>query len=166
MCPIIIFKCFLSIKNFKGGYPMNVFNKIGVVVILIFLACLSIISMVNIFAGYFKWSDLALRIFTPEYNISKFVVFLALLGIFAISVLLMLLEFYRKRTKVANISSFKTGNAMVTLETIAGQIKNEVIKIDGLEELKVKKKEIEKKPVKTKPEEAEDISETSDDNSS
>ena len=116
---------------------MNIFNKIVVVLILIFLACLSIISMVNIFAEYFKWSDLALRIFTPEYNISKFVVFLALLGIFAISVLLMLLEFYRKRTKVANISSSKTGNAMVTLETIAGQIKNEVIKIDGLEEIKV-----------------------------
>ena len=79
----------------------------------------------------------ALRIFSPEYNIGKFIAFLALLGVFAVSVLLILLEFYRKRAKVANISSSKTGNAMVTLETVAGQIKNEVSKIDGLEEIKV-----------------------------
>jgi len=116
---------------------MNIFNKIVVVLILISIACLSILSMVNIFTGYFEWSDLALRIFGPEYNISKFVIFLALFGVFALSVLLILLEFYRKRAKVASISSSKTGNAMVTLETVAGQIKNEVIKIDGLEEIKV-----------------------------
>jgi uncharacterized alkaline shock family protein YloU len=117
---------------------MNIFNKIMVVLVLIFLVCLSIISMVNVFAGYFKWSDLALKIFNPGYNVSKFVAFLALLAVLAISVLLILLEFYRRRAKVANISSSKTGNAMVTLETVAMQIKNEVLKVDGLEEIKIK----------------------------
>ncbi len=117
---------------------MNIFNRIVVVLILIFLICLSIVSMVNVFAGYFKWSDLALRIFNPEYNIQAFVAFLALLAVFAISVFLIVMEFYRRRARTASISSSKTGNAMVTLGTIAGQIKNGVAKIDGLEEVKVK----------------------------
>lgn len=117
---------------------MNIFNKIVVVLILIFLVCFSIVSVVNVFAAYFKWSDLALRILNPEYTMNKFAATLALLAILVISLFLILMEFYRKRAKVANISSSKTGSAMVTLETISGQIKNEVLKVEGLEDLKVK----------------------------
>ncbi len=117
---------------------MNIFNKIIVVLILIFLICLSIVSMVNVFAGYFTWSNLASRILNPEYSVNKFVAFLALLAVFAISLFLILMELYRRRTRVANISSSKTGNAMVTLETVSVQIKNEVSKIDGLDEVRVK----------------------------
>lgn len=117
---------------------MSIFNRIVIVLILIFLICLSVVSMVNVFAGYFKWSDMALKIFNPEYNINAFVAFLALLAVFAISVFLLVMEFYRRRAKTANISSSKTENAMVTLDTIAGQIKNEVAKINGLEEVRVK----------------------------
>ena len=117
---------------------MNIFNKIVIVLILVFIVCLSLVSMVNVFAEYFKWSDLALRIFNPENSINAFVAFLALLAVFSISVFLILMEFYRKRARAANISSSKTGNAMVTLDTVAGQIKNEVTKIDGVEEVRVK----------------------------
>lgn len=117
---------------------MNIFNKIVVILILIFLIGLSIVSMVNVFAEYFEWSDLAMQIFNPANSINAFVAFLALLAVFAISVFLLILEFYRRKTRVANISSSKTGNAMVTIETVAGQIKNEVTKIDGVEDVKVK----------------------------
>ncbi|MDD5622128.1 MAG: alkaline shock response membrane anchor protein AmaP [Actinomycetota bacterium] len=117
---------------------MNIFNKIVVMLILIFLIGFSIVSMVNVFAGYFEWSSLAAQIFNPANSINAFVAFLALVAVFAISVFLLILEFYRKKTRVANISSSKTGNAMVTIETVAGQIKNEVTKIDGVEDVRVK----------------------------
>lgn len=117
---------------------MNIFNKVIVVLILICIICVSLISIVNVFVEYFKWSDLALRVFDPEVNVNPFIAALALLMVFAISIFIILLEFYRKGTRVAIISSSKSGNAMVTLETVAAQIKNAVIKIDGLEEIKVK----------------------------
>jgi hypothetical protein len=117
---------------------VNIFNKVIVLLILICIICVSLISIVNVFVEYFKWSDLALKVFNPENDVNAFIASLALLAVFAISIFIMLLEFYRSGTRVANISSSKTGNAMVTLETVAMQIKNAVIKIDGLEEIKVK----------------------------
>jgi len=114
---------------------VNIFNKVIVLLILICIICVSLISIVNVFMEYFKWSDLALKVFNPENEVNAFIAALALL---AVSIFIMLLEFYRRGTRVANISSSKTGNAMVTLETVAMQIKNAVIKIDGLEEIKVK----------------------------
>ncbi|NQT67852.1 MAG: hypothetical protein HQ569_09830, partial [Actinobacteria bacterium] len=117
---------------------MNIFNKVIVLLILICMICVSLISIVNVFVEYFKWSDLALRVFNSGINVNPFIAALALMMVFSISIFIVLLEFYRRRTRVANISSSKTGNAMVTLETVAMQIKNAVIKIDGLEEIKVK----------------------------
>ncbi|MBU4314622.1 MAG: hypothetical protein KJ821_07525 [Actinobacteria bacterium] len=117
---------------------MNIFNKVIVLLILTCIICVSLISIVNVFVEYFKWSDLALKVFNPEVNVYPFIAALALLMIFSISIFIILLEFYRRGTRVAIISSSKSGNAMVTLETVAAQIKNAVIKIDGLEEIKVK----------------------------
>lgn len=117
---------------------MNIFNKIIVVLILLFLICFSIVSIVNVWGEFFKWSDQALRILNPENTINKLVATLSLLAILVLGLFLILMEFYRRKTKVANISSSKTGNAMVTLETISGQIKNEAMKVNGLEELRVK----------------------------
>jgi len=117
---------------------VNIFNKVIIVIILICIICVSLISIVNVFLEYFKWSDFALKVFNPENDVNPYIAALALLMIFSISIFIILLEFYRKRTRVAIISSSKSGNAMVTLETVAAQIKNAVIKIDGLEEIKVK----------------------------
>jgi hypothetical protein len=117
---------------------MNVFNKIVVVLLLIFLICVSTASLINVFVGYFKWSDLALKVFNPDYSMNKLTAALILAAVLIISLLLLLLEFYRKRVKVANISSSRTGSAMVTLEAIGGQIKNEALKVEGVEDLNVK----------------------------
>jgi len=117
---------------------LNIFNKIIVVLILIFLIGLSVVSAVNILVGYFSWSDVVAKVFSLYTSVNKIIAFLILIVVFIVSVFLLLLEFYRRRTKVANISSSKSGNAMVTLDTISGQIKNEVLKIDGLDDIKVK----------------------------
>ena len=117
---------------------MNIFNKVIVVIILICIICVSLISVVNVFLGFLKWPELALKVFNPEYSVNQFIAALALLMVFSICVFILLLEFYKKGTRVAIISSSKSGNAMVTLDTVTAQIKNEVIKMDGLEEIKVK----------------------------
>jgi uncharacterized alkaline shock family protein YloU len=117
---------------------LNIFNKIIVVLILVCLIGVSVISAVNVLVGYFSWLDIIagfLRIFT---SVNRIVAFLALVAVFLFSIFLLLLEFYRRRKKVANISSSKSGSAMVTLETVSGQVRNEVLKIDGLDDIKVK----------------------------
>ncbi len=117
---------------------MNIFNKIIVVLILIFLIGLSVVSAVNVLVGYFSWSDVVAKVFSLYASVNKIIAFLILVVVFIVCVFLLLLEFYRRRAKVANISSSKSGNAMVTLDTISGQIKNEVLKVNGLDDIKVK----------------------------
>ncbi len=117
---------------------MNIFNKVIIILILICLVCISLVSVFNEFANFFSWSDFALKIFNPNVDIPTYITVLASIAVFSISVILLLLELYRRRVRVANISSSKEGNAMMTLETISIQIKNEVLKIEGLEEIKVK----------------------------
>ncbi len=117
---------------------MNIFNKVIMILILICIICISLVAVFNEFAGFFQWSDFALGIFNPQVDIPTYITVLAAIAIFAISVVLLLLEFYKRKSKVANISSSKEGNAMITLDTVASQIKNEILKIEGLEDLKAK----------------------------
>lgn len=117
---------------------MNIFNKVIMVIVLICIICISLVAVFNEFAGFFKWSDFALGVFNPQVDIPTYITVLAAIAIFAISVVLLLLEFYKRKSKVANISSSKEGNAMITLDTVASQIKNETLKIEGLEDLKAK----------------------------
>jgi len=117
---------------------MNIFNKVIMVLILICLICISLVAVFNEFAEFFQWSDFALRIFNPQVDIPTYITVLAAIAVFAISVVLLLLELYRRKTKVASISSSKEGNAMITLDTVAVQIKNEALKVEGLDDVKVK----------------------------
>jgi NADH:ubiquinone oxidoreductase subunit 5 (subunit L)/multisubunit Na+/H+ antiporter MnhA subunit len=117
---------------------MNIFNKVIMILILICIICISLVAVFNEFAGFFQWSDFALGIFNPQVDIPTYITVLAAIAVFAISVVLLLLEFYKRKSKVANISSSKEGNAMITLDTVASQIKNETLKIEGLEDLKAK----------------------------
>jgi hypothetical protein len=117
---------------------MNIFNKIIMIILLICLAVFCIAAIVNAFAGFISWTDAARSIFEPVDAANPYIVTLALLFVFIICIFLLVLEFYRKRIKAASISSSKTGFAMITLETIAGQIKSSVEKLEGLESVKVK----------------------------
>jgi hypothetical protein len=117
---------------------MNIFNKVIMVLILICIICISLVAVFNEFADFFQWSDFALRIFNPQVDIPTYITVLAAITVFAVSVVLLLLELYRRKSKVANISSSKEGNVMITLDTVASQIKNETLKVDGLKDIKVK----------------------------
>lgn len=117
---------------------MRIFNKIIVVLILICLVLFCLFSAVNEFANFLKWSDTASRVLNPDYNINPYIATLALLFIFIIGIFLLILEFYPKKARAASISSSKSGYAMITLDTIAVQIKASISKMEGLKDIKVK----------------------------
>ncbi len=117
---------------------MRVFNKMVMTIHLICLALGCLVGIANAFAGFISWGDAVKRIFQPLDEANPYIVSLALLFIFIICIFLLILEFYRRRINAANISSSKTGFAMITLDTIAEQIKASVTKLEGLESIKVK----------------------------
>jgi hypothetical protein len=117
---------------------MNIFNKIIMIILLICLAIFCLAAIVNAFAGYISWTEAARILLEPVDQTNPYIVTLALLFIFIVCIFLLILEFYRRRVRAASISSSKTGFAMITLDTIAEQIKASVMKLDGLESAKVK----------------------------
>ncbi|MBM3709773.1 MAG: hypothetical protein FJW61_05065 [Actinobacteria bacterium] len=57
--------------------------------------------------------------------------------VLVVCVLLLLLEFYRRKVKIAKIYNVESGKAMITIETISQQIKESVLQLDGLKNLRV-----------------------------
>jgi hypothetical protein len=116
---------------------MNIFNKVIVVLILIFFIFVAFLSIANEVAGLFSWSGIAARVFNPLNNVSPYISIPVMLLVLVACVLLLLLEFYRRKIKIAKVYNVESGKAMITLETISQQIKEAVIQLDGLKNLKV-----------------------------
>jgi uncharacterized alkaline shock family protein YloU len=117
---------------------MKIFNKVLVIVVLVCLVFFGLFAIVNEFANFIDWSQLGQKILDPANNINPYISTLALLFILIISVFLLILEFYPGKSRTANISSSRSGFAMITIDTIEEQIKNTVNKLNGLEDIKVK----------------------------
>jgi hypothetical protein len=116
---------------------MNIFNKVVIVVMLVFLIVVSFISMANEFTGFFKWSGIALKVFNPSVNINRYISTLALLMVVVICVLLMMLEFHKKKSRIVKVYNVQSGIAMITIDAIAQQVKEAVLSVAGLKNLKV-----------------------------
>ena len=117
---------------------MNIFNRIVTVLVLLCLIVLSIVSMVNVFAHLFKWSNVANRILGSSANVNAFIAALMLFLLLVVSVVLVILEFYRKKSKTAPLSAVKSGEAMVNLNSASEQITEELLKVEDISDLKVK----------------------------
>ncbi|MHB8280315.1 MAG: hypothetical protein ACYDIA_22075 [Candidatus Humimicrobiaceae bacterium] len=117
---------------------MNIFNRIFTVLVLLCLIVLSIVSMVNVFAHLFKWTNVANRILGSTSNVNVFIAALVLLLLLAVSVALVIFEFYRKKSKTAPLSAVKSGGAMVNLMGASEQITEELLKVEDISDLKVK----------------------------
>lgn len=115
---------------------MNIFNRIVVVLLLIFFIVVSIVSMVNMFTGSFTWSGIAASVFDPATNLPWYASTLLLLLVIAVCIALLLLEFHRKKRKIIKINKVGAGSAMITVETIAQQVKESVLGIGGIKNLK------------------------------
>ena len=117
---------------------MSIFNKVLVIIVLVCLAFFSLFAIVNEFANFIDWSGISQKVLDPAKDINPFIASLGLLFILIISIFILILEFYPGKSRTANISSSRSGFAMITIDTIEEQIKNTINKIDGLEGIKVK----------------------------
>jgi hypothetical protein len=115
---------------------LNIFNRVVVVLLLIFFILVSIVSIVNEFTGSFTWSGIAASVFNPVTDLPWYVSTPLLLLVIAVCVALLLLEFHRKKRKIVKINKVGAGTAMITVETIAQQVKDAVLGIGGIKNLK------------------------------
>jgi hypothetical protein len=116
---------------------MNIFNRIFTVLVLLCLSVLSVISMVNVFARLFKWSVVANRFLSSTSNVNVFIAGLLFLLLLAVFIGLIILEFYKRKSKTAPLSAVKSGGAMVNLISAAQQIKEELLKVEDISDLRV-----------------------------
>lgn len=116
---------------------MHVVNRIIIVVILLAIIAVSFLAIINEFMGLFSWSDIATRLFNPGSNVPAWASVLALLFVIGVCAYLLYLELRVRRTLIAKVRNVGSGKAMITLETISKQIKNAVLVIEGLKNLRV-----------------------------
>ena len=116
---------------------MHIVNRIVIVVILLAIIGVSFLAIINEFMGLFSWSDVAARLFDPGSNVPAWASVLALLFVIAVCVYLLYLELRARKTLIAKVRNVESGKAMITLETITNQVKNAVLGIEGLKNLKV-----------------------------
>jgi hypothetical protein len=117
---------------------MNIFNRIVVVLLLLSLFVLSLVSVVNVFANLFKWSDVANRIVNSTSSISVIYAALILILLIIVSFILLILEFYKRKAKTVTLTAVKSGEAMVDLKSASQHITEELSKTEGISDLKVK----------------------------
>ncbi len=116
---------------------MNIFNKVVIVVVLVLLIIVSFISIANEFMSFFKWSGLAAKVFNPSGNINGYISTLALLMVIVICVLLLMLEFHKKKSRIAKVYNVESGIALITIDAISQQVKETVLAVEGIKNLKV-----------------------------
>ncbi len=117
---------------------MNIFNKIFVILLLLFLAVASIVSIVNVFVNLYLFSDIADRFVSFIERANPAVLALVLFAVLALSLVLLVLEFYKRKEKVASIGIEQSGNTMITLKTVSNQIREKLLGIEGVVNPKVK----------------------------
>ncbi|MGM0367750.1 MAG: alkaline shock response membrane anchor protein AmaP [Actinomycetota bacterium] len=117
---------------------MNIFNRIIVVILLLFLVVFSIVSFVNMFANLYNISDIADRIVNYVASANQFILALVLLLIVIVGLVILVFEFYRRKPKAANISKDQSGKTMITLKTVSKQIREKLLPLENVIDPKVK----------------------------
>jgi len=116
---------------------MNIFNRIFTVLVLLCLVALFLVSFINVFAQLFKWTDVADRVLGSTSGVNVFIAALVIFILLAVSVVLLIFEFHKKKSKTAPLSGVKSKGAMVNLLGAAEQIKEQLLKVEDISDLKV-----------------------------
>jgi len=117
---------------------VNVFNRIIMTVAMLCLIVFSIVAIVNIFVGLFEWSTISDRIASYATNLNPYILAGILFLVLVIALIILISEFYRRKIKLASISTDSSGKTMVTLKTSAGQIRESLNSIQGVIDPQVK----------------------------
>jgi hypothetical protein len=118
---------------------MNIFNRIIMVILMLCLIVFSIVTIVNMFfVNLFKWSTVADSIISYVNNLNPYILTAVLSFVLVIALIILILEFYRRKINQANISTDQSGKTMVTLKTAANQIRESLANIQGVIDPQVK----------------------------
>ena len=117
---------------------MNVFNRIIMVIAMLCLIVFSMVAIVNIFMNIFEWSAISDRITSYAANQNPYILAGILFLVLIIALIILISEFYRRKIKLANISTDPSGKTMVTLKTSAQQIRESLNNIQGVIDPQVK----------------------------
>ena len=118
---------------------MNIFNRIIMVILMLCLIVFSIVTIVNMFlVNLFKWSTVADSITGYVNNLNPYILTAVLSFVLVIALIILILEFYRRKINQANISTDQSGKTMVTLKTAANQIRESLNNIQGVIDPQVK----------------------------
>ncbi len=117
---------------------MNIFNRIIMIIILLFWIISSIVIVVNIYADLFDWADIFGRILYLSENTNLHIMALIFVAVIIISIALLVFEFYRRKLKTANVASVKGGKAMITTRSASQQIEEDLADLRHVSNLRVK----------------------------
>ena len=117
---------------------MNIFNRIIMSIMMICIIVFCVVAIVNTFANLFEWSDITDRIINSAHNLNRYALGAILFLIFAVALLILVFEFYRKRSRTASISADSSGSTMVTVKTSEEQIKESLNEISDVVNPQVK----------------------------
>ena len=103
------------------------------VILMLCLIVFSIVTIVNIFfVNLFKWSTVADSIISYVNNLNLYILTAVLSFVLVIALIILIFEFYRRKIKLANISTDQFGKTMVTQKTAARQIRESLNNIQGV----------------------------------
>lgn len=111
---------------------MNIFNRVMMIILMLCLIIFSAVAIVNVFFNLFEWSHVTDRIINSASNLNKFALAAILFLIFAVALIILIFEFYRRRIKMASISTDTSGKTMVTVKTTASQIRESLNNVQGV----------------------------------
>ena len=117
---------------------VNVFNRIIMVILLLVLIVFSIVAILNVFIGMFEWSAISDRIASYVTNLNQYILAGILFLILVIALIILILEFYRRKIKLVSISTDPSGKTTVTLKTAAMQIRESLNNIQDVIDPQVK----------------------------
>ena len=117
---------------------VNIFNRIIMIILMLCLIVFSIVAIVNVFMNLFEWSTISDRIINYSANLNPYILAAILFLVLVIALIILIFEFYRRKIKMANISTDPSGKTMVTLKTSAQQIRERLNNIEGVIDPQVK----------------------------
>jgi hypothetical protein len=99
---------------------------------MLWLIVFSMVIIMSVFMGFFELSTLVDRILKYFTNLNPNILAAILFLILAISLIILIFEFYRVKIKIANITSDQSEKTMVSLRTVSRQITEKLTGIEGI----------------------------------
>jgi len=116
---------------------MNIFNRILIVILILFLLVLSLVATLNTFLPLIDIGGVLNR-FADYYNsINRWILALFWLIFFFVCFALLILEFIRKKPKAVKMVNVKDGKATMSLSSIGKQIHNDVMDVSNIQSVRV-----------------------------